>query len=143
MLNHREGRRLRDGSQRSGLLRWNDLGVEALNNNEQFEKAEGLIRESGVRWDDNPRAGTVVHVTANRPLMMARRYASGVGKAYSYRLAPNAKVTCDGMLCNLQDLTPGQRVRVTAMGAGDWSMAIRIEALDEQWTFSVATARAR
>jgi multidrug resistance efflux pump len=47
------------------------------------------------------------------------------------------------MLCNLQDLNPGQRVRVTALADGEWSLASRVDALDEQSAFPVAVARAR
>jgi flagella basal body P-ring formation protein FlgA len=95
------------------------------------------------RSEDQPREGTVVRATADQLVMAARRWEVQVGATYRYRLAPGATVTCDGMLCNLQDLKPGQRVRVTARGGREWSIATRVEALDEQSAFPVAVARAQ
>jgi hypothetical protein len=95
-----------------------------------------------LRWDP-PREGTVVRATATQLVIAARTWEVQLGKTYRYRLAANAIVTCDGMPCNLEDLKPGQRVRVTALVAGRSSMASRVEALDEQSTYPVAIARAR
>jgi len=100
-----------------------------------------VARNSGR--DENPREGTVVHATATQLVMLARSWEVQAGKTYRYGLAPNAKVTCDGMLCNLQDLTPGQRVRVTARVTGERLMASWVEAIDEQSAFPIAVARAR
>jgi hypothetical protein len=87
-----------------------------------------------------PREGTVVFATATDLVMRVRPWDVQVGIGYRYRLAPKALVTCDGMLCNLQDLNPGQRVRVTALAQGRWSLVTRVEALDEQSAFPVPIA---
>lgn len=100
----------------------------------------GPALASDSRWPDTPREGTVVHVTANKLVMRARSWDVQLGPTYRYCLARDAFVTCDGMLCNLQDLTPGQRIRVTAPEEGEWALAIRVEALDEQSAFPVAIA---
>jgi hypothetical protein len=100
----------------------------------------GPAMATDSRRHDMPREGTVVYTTAHDLVMRARPWDVQVGTTYRYRLAPNALVTCDGMLCNLQDLKPGQRVRVTALAEGEWFLATRVEALDEQSAFPVAIA---
>ena len=100
----------------------------------------GPIMATDSRWHDQPREGTVVYTTAHDLVMRVRPWDVQVGTTYRYRLAPNALVTCDGMLCNLQDLKPDQRVRVTALTEGNWSLVTRVEALDEQSAFPVAFA---
>src|SRR5690349_8445466 len=74
----------------------------------------GMAMASDGRPDAEAREGTVLRATATHLVMLARTWEVQAGMTYRYRLAPNAKVTCDGMLCNLQDLRPRQRVRVTA-----------------------------
>jgi hypothetical protein len=69
-------------------------------------------------WVEKPREGTVVLATADHLVMRLRTWDVQGGTTYHYRLARRALVTCDGMLCNLEDLRPGQRVRVTALAEG-------------------------
>ncbi len=103
----------------------------------------GAAAAKDLRWDYHRREGTVVHATATHLVMAARTWEVQAPKTYRYRLAPKAMVTCDGMLCSLQDLRPGLRVRVTTAGSGDESLATRVEALDEQSAFPVAIGRAQ
>src|SRR4051812_21969677 len=83
------------------------------------------------RPDDDPCEGTVVLANATHLVMRVRTLEVQVAKTNRYRLAPNAKVTCDGMLCSLENLQPGQKVRVTARAVGEQRMASWVEALDE------------
>jgi hypothetical protein len=100
----------------------------------------GPTMATDSRLHVKPREGTVVSTTATDLVMRLRTWDVQVGMTYRYRLAPKALVTSDGMLCNLQDLKPDQRVRVTALAEGNWSLATRVEALDEQSAFPVAIA---
>jgi hypothetical protein len=74
--------------------------------------------------------GTVVSATAKKLVMKAK----GDAKEHEHTLAANAKVTCDGKDCKLEDLKSGLRVRVTTVGA-DMTTATRIEALDKNKEF--------
>jgi hypothetical protein len=84
--------------------------------------------------DANTHEGTIVSVTATKLVMKGK----DDNKEHSHTLAPDAKVTCDGKACKLDDLRAGQRIRVTTK-AGDQATAIRVEALDKERTFSKST----
>jgi hypothetical protein len=87
------------------------------------EKAGGALK--------NTHEGTVVKVTAEKITMKGK---GDTAKEHTHTLAANAKVTCDGKACKLEDLRPGQRVRVTTK-ADDRTTAIRVDALDKERTF--------
>jgi hypothetical protein len=78
----------------------------------------------------NTHEGTVVSVKDNKIVMK--------GKAddteHSHTLAPDATVWCDGKECKLDDLKPGQKVRVTTK-KNDRDIATKIEALDKNQDF--------
>jgi hypothetical protein len=74
--------------------------------------------------------GTIVSVTATK-LVMKR---TGEETEHEHTLADNAKVSCDGKECKLEDLKPGQKIRVTTK-KGDDKVATKIEALDKNKEF--------
>jgi hypothetical protein len=76
----------------------------------------------------------VVSVTADKLVMKGKARDGVEAKEHTHTLAAKAKVTCDGKVCKLEDLKPGQRVRVTTR-AGDRTIAIRVEALDRNERF--------
>jgi len=78
--------------------------------------------------------GTVVSVSGNKLVMRER---GKEGKEHTHTLAANAKVTCDGKECKLEDLKPGQRIRVSTP-KDDPSVANRVEALDKDKSFRAA-----
>jgi hypothetical protein len=73
--------------------------------------------------------GTVVSVTATKLVMKAKD-----GTEHSHTLAANARVVCDGKECKLDDLKPGQKIRVTTK-KGDKETATKVEALDKNEKF--------
>jgi hypothetical protein len=75
--------------------------------------------------------GTVVSVSGNKLVMRDR---GKEGKEHTHTLAANAKVSCDGKECKLEDLKPGQGVRVTHQ-KDDPCVATRVEALDKEKNF--------
>jgi hypothetical protein len=83
----------------------------------------------------NTHEGTVVKATAKELIMKDK-----AGKEHKHTLALTAKVTCDGKACRLEDLKEGQKVRVTTQ-ADNPTIAIRVEALDKQRTFSPSGSR--
>jgi hypothetical protein len=85
----------------------------------------------------NTHEGTVVSTTANKLVMKTKAEPGQPAREHAHTLAPGAKVTCDGKACKLDDLKAGEKVRVTTK-AGDATVAIRVEALDKQRTFSPA-----
>ena len=62
----------------------------------------------------------------------------GTNKEHTHKIAANAKILCDGKECKLEDLKPGERVRVTTK-KGDQTTAIRVEALNKNKTFQPST----
>jgi hypothetical protein len=72
--------------------------------------------------------GTVVSVTAEKLVMKGKAKDGEAAKEHTHMLAENAKVTCDGKACKLQDLKAGQKIRVTTK-SGDRTVAMRVEAL--------------
>jgi hypothetical protein len=73
--------------------------------------------------------GTVVSVTGDKLVMTGKD-----GKEHTHTLLLDAKVSCDGNACKLEDLKPGMRIRVTTK-EGDMQTATRIEALDKREEF--------
>jgi hypothetical protein len=72
--------------------------------------------------------GTVVSVTGDKLVMKAD------GKEHEHTLAKNAKITCDGKECKLEDLKPGMKIKVTTK-KGDNTIATKIQALDKNTEF--------
>jgi hypothetical protein len=77
----------------------------------------------------NTHEGTVVSASAKELIMKDKS-----GDRHTHTLAAGATVTCDGKECKLDDLKPGQRIRVTTK-AGDKAVATKIEALDKNKEF--------
>ena len=72
--------------------------------------------------------GKVVSVAAGKLVM------SVDGKEHTHDVAADAKITCDGKACKLDDLKPGQRIRVWT-AKGDEKNALKIVALDKDKDF--------
>jgi hypothetical protein len=82
----------------------------------------------------NTHEGTVVSVTAGKLVMKSTPKDGEEAKEHSHTLANNAKVMCDGKECQLEDLKPGQKIRVTTK-KGDKKTAVKVEALDKNEKF--------
>ena len=74
--------------------------------------------------------GTVVSFSGDR-LVMATRESN----EYSFRVAADAFVCCDGITCQVEDLKVGSKIRLTTK-ADDINVATKIEALDTQVDFA-------
>ena len=72
--------------------------------------------------------GTVVSVSGDKLVMKAD------DKEHEHTVAKTAKITCDGKECKLEDLKPGQKIRVTTK-KGDKTTATKIQALDKNTEF--------
>jgi hypothetical protein len=71
--------------------------------------------------DKNAHTGKLVKVTGNQFTMTIK------GKEHKHILANDAKVTCDGKTCKLDDLKTGITLTVTTR-PGDQTVATRVEA---------------
>lgn len=91
--------------------------VEAVDKNPEFE----IIRQDGI----------FVSITDNRLVMTDTQ--SEV--EHSRKLTVDVKVTCDGKDCELRDLKPGMRVRVSSQSEKPDTIS-RIEALDTSPQFA-------
>ena len=115
-----------------------------------FATAVALVLFAGasLRAEDQPGAkgetheGTVVSVTADKLIMKTKPKDGQEAVEHTHKLAENAKVMCDGKDCKLEDLKPGQKIRVTTK-KGDKETAIKIEALDKNERFEKGTDRDR
>ena len=56
-------------------------------------------------------------------------------KEHSHILAKDAKLTCDGTACKVEDLKAGRKIRVTTM-KDNRNVAIAVEALDQDAEFA-------
>ena len=74
--------------------------------------------------------GTVVSVSGDRLVM-----ASLESKEYSFRVATDAFVCCDGVTCPVEQLPIGSRVRITTK-ADDINVATKIESLVNEVDFA-------
>ena len=72
---------------------------------------------------DNTHTGIVVSAADGKLTMTGKN-----GKEHSHAVAKDAKITCDGKDCKLEDLKKGQTVTVTIEKQGDENVATRIEA---------------
>jgi hypothetical protein len=82
--------------------------------------------------------GTVVSVTGDKLIMKAKAKDGQEAIEHTHKLADSARVTCDGKECKLEDLKPGQKIRVTTK-KGDKEMALKVEALDKNERFEKLT----
>lgn len=57
------------------------------------------------------------------------------GKEYTHTLARDAQFTCDGEVCQAQDLKAGREIRVTTR-PNDRNVVHRVECLDQQAEFA-------
>jgi hypothetical protein len=57
------------------------------------------------------------------------------GKEYSHTLAKDARLTCDGTDCNVEDLKVGSKIRVTT-SKDDQNVATGVESLDKNSEFT-------
>ena len=72
--------------------------------------------------------GTVVSATGHKLVMKVD------DKEHEHTVAKNAKITCDGKECKLEDLKAGQKIRVTTK-KGNKDIATKIQALDKNTDF--------
>jgi hypothetical protein len=79
--------------------------------------------------DKSTHDGKVVSITSEKLVMTSKD-----GKEHTHTLATDAKVTCDGKVCKLEDLKAGMKIRVTTK-KDDKKVATRIEALDKSENF--------
>jgi hypothetical protein len=78
--------------------------------------------------------GTVVSVTGDKLIMKTAAKDGQEATEHTHKIADNAKITCDGKACKVDDLKPGQKIRVTTK-KGDKETAIKVEALDKNEKF--------
>ena len=68
--------------------------------------------------------GTVVKAEGGKLTMTAK----GDDKEHEHAVAPDAKITCDGKECKLDDLMKGYKVKVTTEKRDEKAVATKIEA---------------
>ena len=73
--------------------------------------------------------GKVVSLTGNKLVM-----SSQAGTESSHTLAADAQLTCDGLVCQAEDLKAGNKIRVTTK-QDDRNVATGIESLSKQAEF--------
>src|SRR5579864_7239267 len=106
-----------------------------------FVGASVIADEAKKVQRGNVHKGTVVSVTADQLVMKDQPKDGAEAKEWTYKLADNAKVMCDGQKCKIEDLKSGQKVRVTTK-KGDSQTAVRVESLDKSDKFGSTTVSA-
>ena len=96
-----------------------------------FVSARGLA-EDAKKGDTHE--GTVVSVAGNKLIMKMKAKAGEEAAEHTHIIADDAKITCDGKECKIDDLKPGQKIRVTTK-KGDKETAVKVEALDKNEKF--------
>ena len=91
-------------------------------------RIEGIDKH--LDFANSRRDGKLVSITGNQLVMTSLQ-----GRQHSHTLTANAKLTLDGKACEVVDLKPGTRIRVTTEGA-EQSVANRIEACDKDLNFA-------
>jgi hypothetical protein len=88
--------------------------------------AIGLWSAGPVRAEEkgDTHEGTVVKAGSATLVMKAE----GDDKEHSHAVAPDAKITCDGKECKLDELKPGCKVKVTTEKKDDKTVVTRIDA---------------
>src|SRR5262249_34984145 len=71
--------------------------------------------------DKDSHAGTVVSTVGGKLTM-----TGADGKEHSHAVAADAKISCDGKECKLEDLKKGTKIKVFTK-KGDKTIAVRIE----------------
>ncbi len=74
--------------------------------------------------------GTVVSMTADKLVMLNTQ-----GREYSHSLAKEAKLTCDGTVCEAEAIKSGSKVRVKT-NKNDRNIATSIDSLDKDKEFA-------
>lgn len=74
--------------------------------------------------------GTVVSFSGDRLVMACKK-----GKEYSFRVATDAFICCDGITCRAEDLKVGSKIRITT-NADDINVATKIESLINEVDFA-------
>jgi hypothetical protein len=82
--------------------------------------------------------GTVVSVTEHQLVMKGKAKDGQEAAEHTHKIGINAKVLCDGKECKLEDLKPGQKIRVTTK-SGDKNVVVKVEALDKNEKFEKRT----
>lgn len=88
---------------------------------------------SALAFDDdkaNTHEGTVVSITGQKLVMKTKADDT----EHTHTVAQDATITCDGKKCELSDLKPGQKIRVTTK-KNDREMVTKLEALDKDIEF--------
>jgi hypothetical protein len=93
-----------------------------------FVSAPVLAGQKAAKADTHD--GKVVSVTKSKLVMTGTD-----GKKHSHTVAADAKISCDGTACKLEDLKAGLRIRVTTKN-GNRDVAIRVEALNKNERFA-------
>jgi hypothetical protein len=105
------------------------LGYVALNTPSATAQVGG--KDKAQTGNEVSHEGKIVSVTKNKIVMKGE---GATAKEHTHTVAATAKITCDGKVCVLSDLKPGQRVRVFTP-RDNAEMAVRIEALDKNRAF--------
>lgn len=85
-----------------GLLCW---GIQGVENTPESDRA----RANAPAAPQQTHEGYVLRVESGQLTMMNRQG----NRQYTHEVPRDATVTCDGSACELEDLQPGNRVRVT------------------------------
>src|ERR1700680_1308393 len=78
-----------------------------------FVGASALADDTKPADRGDTHDGTVISVTAEKLVMKDIAKKGVEAKEFTYRLADNAVVTCDGKKCKVADLKADQKIRVT------------------------------
>ena len=79
--------------------------------------------------------GKIVSVTDHKLVMTGKD-----GKKHTHTVAADARISCDGSRCKLEDLKAGLRIRVTTTTKNDKDVVIRVQALNKNEKFVIGTA---
>lgn len=97
---------------------------------EEKKIASHAVAEEKTTVPSNKREGKVVSVTGDKLVISNQE-----GKQVTRTVAKDAKVTCDGHACKLENIKPGQKIRLTPH-EDDRNIAICVEYLDKNAEFS-------
>ncbi len=96
------------------------------NRNADSQRTADRREQQAVR----PFEGRLVSISSRKLVMLNRK-----GMKSSHSLAKDARLTCDGASCELEDLKAGSNIRVTAE-QDNWKHVTWVEALDKQSEFT-------
>lgn len=95
-----------------------------------FAGAPALAQDKEKAIDGDTHEGIIVKVEDNKLTMKGK---DGTGE-HSHTLNKDVRFSLDNKAAKMEDLKPGQRVRVTTK-KGDKNTILRIEALDKEKDF--------